>query len=343
MSLSGNVDLLAARAAQEFKAVRTELGGKAALVHTHDDRYFTETETNTLLAGKAASSHTHPWSQITSTPATYPPATHGHALTDSNITGILPNAQLPSRLQEIAQDVSGTDLNSVIQTGFYRAYNSPNAPVASGWFWVKVIAHDTGTWIWQEAVGYTGGGDGNEYRRWKRNGTWGAWERVYGDATGLYSLLDGRYYTEAEINSQMAGKAAASHTHDDRYYTEAEIDTTLSQYQVTRIDTGWVTITYASGWTTQGDIPIQTRLKDGIVYARGLACKTSGSIAPGNNTIGTMGAVFRPTGGWLYLPGISSSSANGMTIQARDTGEIVCNPATTSAYAGVNGLSWPSG
>lgn len=27
--------------------------------HTHDDRYYTETETNSLLAGKAASSHTH--------------------------------------------------------------------------------------------------------------------------------------------------------------------------------------------------------------------------------------------------------------------------------------------
>lgn len=28
-------------------------------VHTHDDRYYTETETDTLLNGKAASSHTH--------------------------------------------------------------------------------------------------------------------------------------------------------------------------------------------------------------------------------------------------------------------------------------------
>ena len=34
--------------------------------HTHDDRYFTETEVNNLLSGKAASSHSHSASQITS-------------------------------------------------------------------------------------------------------------------------------------------------------------------------------------------------------------------------------------------------------------------------------------
>ena len=33
--------------------------------HTHDDRYYTETETNNLLAGKANASHTHPVGNIT--------------------------------------------------------------------------------------------------------------------------------------------------------------------------------------------------------------------------------------------------------------------------------------
>lgn len=34
--------------------------------HTHDDRYYTESEVNNLLSGKAASSHNHSASQITS-------------------------------------------------------------------------------------------------------------------------------------------------------------------------------------------------------------------------------------------------------------------------------------
>jgi hypothetical protein len=33
----------------------TDLAGKAASSHTHDDRYYTETEMNNLLAGKQAS------------------------------------------------------------------------------------------------------------------------------------------------------------------------------------------------------------------------------------------------------------------------------------------------
>ena len=37
----------------------------AASSHTHDDRYYTESETNSLLAGKAASSHTHTMDQLT--------------------------------------------------------------------------------------------------------------------------------------------------------------------------------------------------------------------------------------------------------------------------------------
>ena len=34
--------------------------------HTHDDRYYTETEISNLLSGKANTSHTHSASQITS-------------------------------------------------------------------------------------------------------------------------------------------------------------------------------------------------------------------------------------------------------------------------------------
>lgn len=45
-----------------------KLSGKAAAKHTHDDRYYTETEINTKLNGKANSSHTHTKSQITDFP-----------------------------------------------------------------------------------------------------------------------------------------------------------------------------------------------------------------------------------------------------------------------------------
>ena len=46
--------------------LQTALDGKSATTHTHDDRYYTETEMNTKLAGKASSSHTHSSGDITS-------------------------------------------------------------------------------------------------------------------------------------------------------------------------------------------------------------------------------------------------------------------------------------
>ena len=41
-------------------AERGAWNGKAAGSHTHDDRYYTESETDSKLAGKAASNHSHP-------------------------------------------------------------------------------------------------------------------------------------------------------------------------------------------------------------------------------------------------------------------------------------------
>lgn len=51
--------------AKALTDIESEVGNKADTGHTHDDRYYTETETDTLLSGKAASSHSHTASQVT--------------------------------------------------------------------------------------------------------------------------------------------------------------------------------------------------------------------------------------------------------------------------------------
>ena len=48
------------------------LDGKSDTGHTHDGRYYTESEVNNLLNGKAPSSHTHTKSQITDFPSSLP-------------------------------------------------------------------------------------------------------------------------------------------------------------------------------------------------------------------------------------------------------------------------------
>ena len=58
--------------------------------HTHDDRYYTESEMNSKLAGKANSSHKHAAADITSVNA-------------SAITGIIPAANLPSFVDDVIE------------------------------------------------------------------------------------------------------------------------------------------------------------------------------------------------------------------------------------------------
>ena len=66
-----------------ISGLQTALDGKSATGHTHDDRYYTESEMNTKLAGKANSSHTHGSADITS-------------LDVSKLTGIIGIEHLPA-------------------------------------------------------------------------------------------------------------------------------------------------------------------------------------------------------------------------------------------------------
>ena len=56
----------------QSKVVKSALDGKSDTGHTHDDRYYTESEINTKLNAKANSSHTHTKSQITDFPTSMP-------------------------------------------------------------------------------------------------------------------------------------------------------------------------------------------------------------------------------------------------------------------------------
>ena len=42
-----------------WSKIKAKIDAKADLVHTHDDRYYTESETSSLLAGKSDKDHNH--------------------------------------------------------------------------------------------------------------------------------------------------------------------------------------------------------------------------------------------------------------------------------------------
>lgn len=74
----------------------TELNKKSNTSHLHDDRYYTETEINSLLAAKASSSHTHTIANISNLQAqldSKAASSHSHAI--SAVTGL--QTQLDSK------------------------------------------------------------------------------------------------------------------------------------------------------------------------------------------------------------------------------------------------------
>lgn len=88
--------------------IQTQLNGKAAVSHTHDDRYYTESETNNLLAAKANTSHIHSAANITSGTLALdriPTITDAkiQGMSASKLSGTIPQANLPSYVDDVLE------------------------------------------------------------------------------------------------------------------------------------------------------------------------------------------------------------------------------------------------
>lgn len=125
---------------------------------------------------------------------------------------------IPSRLAATSGSV--TDANAATDSGFYSLLSPhTNVPVAeAGSLFVQRLS---GT---QMAQIYITHASNRMFHRKMLASTWSTWIEY----SPVGHIHDDRYYTEAEVTSLLAGKAALVHTHDDRYYTEAEVTSLLS-------------------------------------------------------------------------------------------------------------------
>lgn len=116
------------------KVIKSALDGKSNTGHTHDDRYYTESEINTKLNAKANSSHTHTKSQITDFPTSMPASdvyawakaaskpsyTIGEVsgnLAASRISGTIAAANLPSYVDDVLEYASFSKFPTAGESG----------------------------------------------------------------------------------------------------------------------------------------------------------------------------------------------------------------------------------
>ena len=105
------------------KVIKSALDGKSNTGHTHDDRYYTETEVNTKLDGKSNTGHKHVKADITDFPTSMPASdvyawakaaskpsyTIGEvsgSLAASRISGTISAANLPSYVDDVLEYAS---------------------------------------------------------------------------------------------------------------------------------------------------------------------------------------------------------------------------------------------
>lgn len=82
-------------------------------------------------------------------------------------------------LGDVAKDISGTDLNNLNETGFYKGSNLSNSPITpiTSYFWFVINLKHTSTHKVQFAtLGYNSGT--TVYQRVNNNGTWSTWGQL---------------------------------------------------------------------------------------------------------------------------------------------------------------------
>ena len=219
--------------------VQSQLNGKAPTGHTHTKSQITDFPTSLPANGGNAdtvdgkhASDLQNYNNLTNKPSSFPPSGHTHP--KSQITDF--PTSLPanggtasySNYLNVNNIAANTNLNNLIIPGFYYCpANSTvgtlaNSPTTNAFF--LIVGKHAG--VYQEIVEYVTGNP-KRFMRNQYGGTWGSWYRVFttgnvptyaevGAAPSAHTH-DDRYFTESEINSLLAGKAASNHNHSGVY------------------------------------------------------------------------------------------------------------------------------
>ncbi|WFP74494.1 hypothetical protein [Mesorhizobium sp. WSM4906] len=120
------------------------------------------------------------------------------------VSGTLADARLPARLGLVCETIA--DWNAATANGWHMGAGAANAPDAN-WYIGQTITHIESLWLQQDLYGFTQAtaSESKHYRRYRVNGTFGAWFRVYENG----GELDARYALLANVSMAALANAIA--------------------------------------------------------------------------------------------------------------------------------------
>ena len=219
--IDSDVKVEADRAKAAEAALQSAIDGKSASGHTHDDRYFTETEVTNKLAGKSDVGHAHDDKYYTETEIDAKVTSLNTAISgkaNASHGNHVPTTQTAANNVFLRNDntwatVTPDNIGAAKSSHGTHVTWATNAPKANGEASVgsvSRVAREDHIHPLQESV---------EKLTTARTITIGSHSETF-DGT------DNITYTLENI-----GASAEGHTHDGRYYTESEINTKVTNLQ----------------------------------------------------------------------------------------------------------------
>lgn len=299
------------------KVIKSALDGKSNTGHTHDDRYYTESEINTKLNAKANSSHTHTKSQITDFPTSMPASdvyswakqsskpnytiseVSGN-LPASRISGTISASNLPSYVDDVLEYASFSNFPTKGESGkIYTALDTNRIYRWSGSAYI-VISATLALGTTHATAGY-----GDESRAaYNHSTSTGNPHKTTKTDLGLGNV-------ENKSSATIRGELTSANVTTALGYTPPRTDT--NTHFTTRIVAGAANGT-ANATTTNGNTHIN--VKDDDTFRSGVVIKGTGATSVTSDASGNITVYSTDTDTWRPIQNNLTSTATDQSLSA---------------------------